>query len=293
MKYKIVHRTEYAYDKFVSQCHNEARLLPRDFARQQCSDAQLTITPTPSDYSEREDFFGNRVAHFTVNQSHRNLVVTASSLVEVESGNRQLDISTDQPWDRLPERLHAGSNPEHLFARQYLLDSPLVTSTQDLADYAQPSFKPNRSLLEAVHDLMERIHRDFTYDPGFTTLSTPLAEVLRHRRGVCQDFAHLAIGCLRAQGVPTRYISGYLETIPPPGTERLVGADASHAWFSVYLPDNGWLDFDPTNNQMPMDRHITVAWGRDYSDVSPLKGVVFGGGAHKVSVSVDVCNLAG
>lgn len=266
--------------------------MPRNFARQRCSRAQLAVSPQPSDYREREDFFGNRVAHFAVTQSHQNLVVTSSSEVEIEPSDQQLDMSADQSWDQFSGRLQADKSLETLLARQFLLDSPLVTSTRDLADYGQPSFKPGRPVLEAVYDLMERIHRDFTYDPGFTTLSTPLGEVLRHRRGVCQDFAHLAIGCLRAQGVPARYVSGYVETLPPPGTERLVGADASHAWFAVYLPDSGWLDFDPTNNQMPMDRHITVGWGRDYADVSPVKGVVFGGGKHEISVSVDVQNLS-
>ncbi len=138
---------------------------------------------------------------------------------------------------------------------------------------------------------MVRVHRDFRYDPEFTTLSTPLADVLAHRRGVCQDFAHLAIGCLRSQGLAARYVSGYIETLPPPGKPRLIGADASHAWFSVYVPDCGWVDFDPTNNQLPESRHITVAWGRDYADVTPLKGVIFGGGQMQLTVSVDVLDL--
>lgn len=291
MKYHIVHRTEYVYEKPVSQCYNEARLAPRDLTHQHCASTQLAVSPLPSDYRERDDFFGNRVAHFTVHQAHQNLIVTASSDVEIETDGNHFDGAAELSWQQLTERLQTDKDPQHLLARQFLLDSPLVTATAALAEYGQSSFSPDRPVLEAVHDLMERIHRDFVYDPGFTTLSTPLGEVMKHRRGVCQDFAHVAIGCLRTQGVPARYISGYLETLPPPGTERLVGADASHAWFSIYLPDTGWLDFDPTNNQMPMDRHITVAWGRDYSDVSPLKGVVFGGGEHEVKVAVDVRNL--
>jgi transglutaminase-like putative cysteine protease len=163
--------------------------------------------------------------------------------------------------------------------------------TRELQSYAERSFAEGRPIVEAVYDLMERIHRDFTYDPHFTTLATPLSEVLKHRRGVCQDFAHLAIGCLRTQGLAAKYISGYIETLPPPGQEKLIGADASHAWFSVFVPDTGWLDFDPTNNQMPMDQHITLAWGRDYSDVTPLKGVIFGGGKHDLKVQVHVENL--
>jgi transglutaminase-like putative cysteine protease len=180
---------------------------------------------------------------------------------------------------------------EILDARQYILDSPMITISPELADYAQSSFLPNRTLVDVVHDLMGRIYKDFTYDPTFTTIATPLSDVLSFRRGVCQDFAHLAIGCLRAYGMAARYISGYVETLPEPGKPRLVGADASHAWFSVYIPGTGWLDFDPTNNTVPLDQHITLAWGRDYADVTPLKGIAFGGGQHTLSVSVDVLRL--
>jgi len=245
----------------------------------------------PTDYLERHDFFGNYVAYFSLQQSHQHLTVTARSEVTVAAERPQLDFYQDIRWEGVCERLHSDDAQENLDARQYLLDSPLVAGTTELADYAKPSFGKGRPLLEAVHDLMQRIHVDFAYDPHFTTVSTPLDEVLKHRRGVCQDFAHLAIGCLRAQGIPARYVSGYVETLPPPGKARLVGADASHAWFSVYMHGIGWLDFDPTNNQMPMDRHVTLAWGRDYSDVTPLKGVIFGGGKHEVVVSVDVHNL--
>ena len=180
---------------------------------------------------------------------------------------------------------------EILDAKQYVLDSPMITVMPELADYAEPSFQVNRSLVDVVHDLMQRIYLDFTYDPSFTTIATPLSDVLRHRRGVCQDFAHLAIGCLRAYNIAARYISGYVETVPEAGQPRLVGADASHAWFSVYIPNTGWLDFDPTNNTVPLDQHITLAWGRDYADVTPLKGIAFGGGQHTLSVSVDVLRL--
>jgi len=178
-----------------------------------------------------------------------------------------------------------------LDAKQYVLDSPMVTTTQELADYARASFLPGRPLVDVVSDLMQRIYTDFTYDPAFTTIATPLSTVLAHRRGVCQDFAHLAIGCLRSFGLSARYISGYVETLPEPGKPRLIGADASHAWFAVYLPGVGWLDFDPTNNKLPYDQHITLAWGRDYADVTPLKGIAFGGGQHTLSVSVDVLRL--
>jgi transglutaminase-like putative cysteine protease len=178
-----------------------------------------------------------------------------------------------------------------LDARQYVIDSPMIKTSAELGSYAQPSFLPNRPLVEVVRDLMQRIYKDFIYDPSFTTIATPLSEVLKYRRGVCQDFAHLAIACLRAHGIAARYVSGYVETRPEPGKPRIVGADASHAWFSVYIPGIGWLDFDPTNNTVPLDQHITLAWGRDYADVTPLKGIAFGGGQHTLSVSVDVLRL--
>jgi transglutaminase-like putative cysteine protease len=180
---------------------------------------------------------------------------------------------------------------ELLDAKQYLLDSPMVNTSAELANYAETSFQPNRPLVQVVTNLMQRIYEDFTYDPTFTTIATPLSDVLHFRRGVCQDFAHLAIGCLRSFGIAARYVSGYVETRPEPGKQRLVGADASHAWFAVYVPGIGWLEFDPTNNKLPFDQHITLAWGRDYTDVTPLKGIAFGGGQHSLSVSVDVLRL--
>ena len=191
-----------------------------------------------------------------------------------------------------PEGVPLPSDPQVLEARQFRLESNFIEFGSGIMEYAAPSFAAGRPLLEAVHDLMQRIHRDFTYDPHFSNIATPLHQVLEHRRGVCQDFAHLAIACLRAQGLAARYVSGYLETLPPPGETKQIGADASHAWFGVYVPYQGWVDFDPTNDQIPADRHITLAWGRDYADVAPLKGVVFGGGqGHHLEVAVDVERL--
>jgi transglutaminase-like putative cysteine protease len=288
MNYRVIHKTEYLYTTSVVQCHNEGRLLPRNFAKQTCSEANLNIDPPPNDYRIREDFFGNRVAYFAIHQPHTRLTVTATSQVQVAPEAKELDFYQNSPWEDVAARLRANSDPGIFEARQYTMDSPMIHATRELAQYAKASFPKGKPMVDAVHDLMQRIHRDFSYDPHFTTLATPLAQVLKHRRGVCQDFAHLAIGCIRAQGLAARYVSGYIETLPPPGQQKLAGADASHAWFSVYEPDTGWLDFDPTNNQMPMDRHIIVAWGRDYSDVTPVKGVIFGGGKHKLNVSVDV-----
>ncbi|MDO9104573.1 MAG: transglutaminase family protein [Methylovulum sp.] len=297
MKYRITHTTVYNYSQAVGLCQNEARLQPRDFWRQRCESSRFEITPTPMDYRELTDFFGNRMAYFAIQQAHKQLIVTALSVVTILPRELVTDSAKQLAWEQVRDLLQESSGqhqqqlPEVLDAKQYVLDSPMITTTAELADYARPSFQPERPLLEVVKDLMRRIYTDFTYDPAFTTIATPLSTVLQHRRGVCQDFAHLAIACLRSFGLSARYISGYVETLPEPGKPRLVGADASHAWFAVYLPDTGWLDFDPTNNKLPYDQHITLAWGRDYADVTPLKGIAFGGGQHTLSVSVDVLRL--
>jgi transglutaminase-like putative cysteine protease len=289
MTYRIRHVTEYRYPEPVSLCHNETRLTPRTTARQRCLLASVTCDPAPSYRSEREDFFGNRVGFVTIDRPHTVFRVMAESRVEMLPAEQGLDFTREVAWDEVRERLATDFSGAVLEVRPYRLESPRVPALAALAAYARPSFTPGRPLREAVVDLMARIHREFEYDPAFTTVTTPLHTVLEHRRGVCQDFAHLAIGCLRAMGLAARYVSGYLETLPPPGQKRLQGADASHAWFSVFDPEGGWLDFDPTNNVVPMERHITLAWGRDYTDVSPLRGVLFGGGeAHGLTVAVDV-----
>ena len=224
------------------------------------------------------------------------LDTTESSFIDGEEGillYRGYNIH-DLAWDEVRTRLATPRAAELREIRHYVLDSPMATASRELASYAEPSFPAGRPLLEAVHDLMERVHREFTYDPGFTTISTPLSAVLANRRGVCQDFAHLTIACLRSLGLAARYVSGYLETLPLPGQEKLQGADDSHAWFSVFLPDAGWMDFDPTNNQIPQYQHITTAWGRDFGDVTPLKGVIYGGDpGHRLQVAVDVERLDG
>ena len=288
MKYRITHRTAYSYTRQVTLCQNETHLTPRSCGMQTVLEHKLLIEPQTAAYSERVDFFGNHVAYFAVQQPHTVLVVTAISEVELDTDNGQLHFQSNACWEDAVKRIRDQLTPANLEARQYLLDSPMVKASADIADYAAVSFPRRRPLVDAVHDLMERIHSDFTYDPGFTEIATPLQHVFEHRRGVCQDFAHLAIACLRSQGLAARYISGYLETQPPPGQEKLQGTDASHAWFAVYDPDVGWLDFDPTNNKIPMDQHITTAWGRDYADITPLKGIIFGGGKHKARVGVDV-----
>jgi transglutaminase-like putative cysteine protease len=289
MRYRVRHTTEYQYSAPVTECRNLAHLIPQDGPDQTCLTSRVRVEPSPAEYSERLDFFGNRTCLFSVQQPHWQLSVSAISEVETRESGNELSLHSPMSWEEAGKRIRAAEDPDTVEHRQFLLDSPLVAVGPILHQYALGSFVPGRPAVEAVHDLMERIHRDFEYDPGFTTISTPLSKVLEHRRGVCQDFAHLAVGCLRSVGLPARYVSGYIETRPPPGESRLVGADASHAWFSVFVPEEGWLEFDPTNNQMPMDRHIAVAHGRDFSDVTPLKGVIVGGGdEHQLTVSVDV-----
>jgi len=294
MNYRIVHVTRYEYHEWINLCHHEARLAPRNNARQTCLLSQIAVDPPPEAYREREDFFGNRVAYFAVQQPHTRMTVTATSEVRREVAVNQIDLFGGIAWEAAREALSGPSkNFDWLYARQFALESPLVGYANEAEQYAQVSFTPHRPLLEATHDLMRRIHEDFAFVPGFTNVSTPLSEVIEQRKGVCQDFAHFSLACLRSLGLAARYVSGYFETLPPPGSERLTGVDASHAWFSVFVPGSGWVDFDPTNNLMPGNKHITLAWGRDYLDVSPLKGVVFSAGKHDLHVSVDVIRTGG
>ncbi|MCP5424107.1 MAG: transglutaminase family protein [Gammaproteobacteria bacterium] len=287
MDYLVTHRTIYTYSGVVALCHNEARLLPRRLPWQRCADSRIEVHPRPALQLERLDFFGNRVLYFGIQDIHQELEVAVKTRVRV-SGRPLSDQPYDRSWEAVRQALWQDPDPEIIEARQFVLNSPFVPATNRLIEYVRDSFTAGRPLLEAVNDLNHRIHEDFTFDPHFTTLATPLEEVLESRRGVCQDFAHLGIGCLRSLGLAARYVSGYLETVPPPGQPRLVGADASHAWLAVYLPGMGWVEFDPTNDCLPGEQHITLAWGRDYSDVAPLKGVMSGGGAHSLQVAVDV-----
>lgn len=289
MKYRVTHSTKYHYSKNVILCHNVAHLLPRVTPQQSCAISELKISPLPATVNEWSDFFGNRQASFSIEKPHNELIVTAISEVEVTAGSRLLDGAFPISWEQAVAHLQAATEEDSIDARMYVLESEFIEFSEELKNYGAKSFSPGRSLLEAVEELMHRIYKEFDYMPGFSSIATPLQEVFKHRKGVCQDFAHIAIACLRMHGIATRYVSGYLETIPPKGKKRLVGADASHAWFSVYVPHQGWIDFDPTNAKIPDEQHITAAWGRDYADVAPLKGVIFGGGdKNKLEVSVDV-----
>ena len=291
MNYRIVHTTHYSYESPVSLSHNEARMLPRNTARQRCDRSDLRVVPEPQDRAEHEDYFGNRVAYFAIETAHDALEVTAVSEVQVAPLGMELAFGSDLSWEEARAQLRRSLDGPGLAARQYTVTSPMVRPDASLMAYAAESFAPGRPIVDAVQALNRRIYREFEYQPGFSTVATPLSTILKHRAGVCQDFAHLAIACLRAHGLAARYVSGYIETMPPPGQEKLTGADASHAWFSVYVPGLDWLDFDPTHDQGAADQHITVAVGRDYADVAPITGVVNGVGAHSLEVSVDVTRL--
>jgi transglutaminase-like putative cysteine protease len=287
MRFHISHVTAYRYADPVSLCHSIAHLKPRDLPHQRCHSSQLRVDPWPAVSRDHTDFFGNRVSYFAIQQSHDHLEVTVQSDVEVWPQSLADPVST-LPWELALERIRSGRDDAPAEARIFTLASPMVPLDAAATDYARPSFAPGRPLFEAVTDLMGRIYGDFEYDPNFSSIATPLAEVLQHRRGVCQDFAHLGLACMRGLGLAARYVSGYLETLPPPGQAKLQGSDASHAWFAVYVPDLGWIDFDPTNDKIPGEQHITTAIGRDYRDVNPLRGVFYGGGAHGLTVAVDV-----
>jgi transglutaminase-like putative cysteine protease len=291
MRFRISHITRYRYAAPVSLCHSIAHLKPRDLPHQRCLSSQVRVEPWPAVAREHLDFFGNRVSYFAIQQSHSHLDVTALSEVEVRP--RVLpDPGSTVPWELSVERVQAGRDEAFTAARIFSLPSVMVPVGSAATDYARPSFTPGRPLLEAVKDLMGRIYRDFEYDPHFSSVATPLAEVIEQRRGVCQDFAHLGLACLRGLGLAGRYVSGYLETLPPLGQAKLQGSDASHAWFAVFIPELGWVDFDPTNDQLPGEQHITTAVGRDYQDVTPLRGVFYGGGVHQLSIAVDVNRVA-
>lgn len=300
--YRVTHKTEYLYEAPASLCYNEVRMLPRAFRHalfaQECLDSYAMVEPAWGDHHERVDFFGNRVLFYAIRQPHKAMTILVNSQVRVTPQSRingkpprEELAQVTNTWETVVDQLRSDRSPAMVEARQYTMPSPLVPLTAELISYVNPSFTAKRPVVEAVSDLMSRIYREFTFMPGVTTIATPISTVLAERRGVCQDFAHLMNGCLRAKGLAARYVSGYIETLPPPGQEKLQGADASHAWCSVYIPEVGWLDFDPTNHLIPVDQHVTVGWGRDFADVTPLKGVFYGDGRHELKVSVDMVRV--
>jgi transglutaminase-like putative cysteine protease len=287
MKYTVRHATFYSYTEPVPVCHNQVHLAPRSTAQQKCLEHQLVIDPVPSIRSKRQDYFGNEVDYFSIQEAHEGLDVTATSVVEVTAPPARR-LSESPAWEDVAGVIPRDQSSNGLGIYYFTLPSPRLVPAAALRDYVLPSFTKRRPIAESVRDLMARIHAEFTFDPKATTVHTPPEELLRLKRGVCQDFAHLAIGCLRSLGLAARYVSGYVCTAPPPGMPRLLGADASHAWVSVYCGPLGWVDFDPTNDAVVGDSHITIGWGRDYADICPIQGVFVGGGEHSMNVGVDV-----
>lgn len=287
MIYDVSHVTTFEYAAKVDISQHVLHLAPRTTRRQIVHRHSLAVTPPVTLTKDATDYFGNLTTYFTIEAPHDTLAIESTARVEVDDHAASPDPAATMAWDVLTERLPAEHDETALDAQEFMFESPFTGSTQARA-YAEPSFPPGRPVLEGAIDLMRRIFSDFKYEGGVTDIYTPVDRVLSERRGVCQDFAHLQIACMRSLRVPARYVSGYLLTHPPKGQVKLVGSDASHAWLSVWTPGYGWVDLDPTNNLLPSNEHITVAWGRDYGDVSPIAGMVLGGGDQKVDVAVDV-----
>ncbi|WJN60243.1 transglutaminase family protein [Pseudomonas sp. SO81] len=291
--YQVLHDTHYRYSAPVSLAQQLAHLWPRDCTRQLCHERHLTITPQPTRRQDGLDLFGNPLTRLAFERPHDELRVIACLRVEVLA-REGLALEDSPAWEEVAAALRYSGQPlsaELLEAARYRFQSPYVHLKQAFAAFGADCFAPGRPLLLAVRALMQKIFKEFTFDAAATQVATPLLQVLEERRGVCQDFAHLMLACLRSRGLAARYVSGYLLTQPPPGQPRLIGADASHAWVSVYCPRQGWVDFDPTNNLLPALEHITLGWGRDFADVSPLRGVILGGGSHDPEVRVTVTPL--
>lgn len=290
-RYFVRHDTRYDYEHPVGLSRQIVHLAPRAAAFQTVESHTLTIDPEPEILSSGDDFFGNRASSLCIDHDHDALFVRAESWVEVTERIYPEDATTES-WesvrDRLAYRADRRQTAEELEATRFCFESTRVRNKRELAEWALECFAPRASLLCGVRSLMNRIHDELTFDPAATTVSTPVMQVFTSRRGVCQDFAHLMLSCLRSIGLAGRYVSGYLLTKPPPGKARLVGADASHAWVSVYCPGYGWVDADPTNRMFPSTEHVTVGYGRDYDDVIPLRGVILGGGAHVLEIAVTV-----
>jgi len=285
--YDVSHRTTFHYSQSVSISHHMLHLSPRLCPNQTCLRHSMIIEPPPTIIKEASDYFGNPTTYLTIEEPHNELSIIARSNVEVSALVSPAPADTP-PWDGITAMMQRSTDREMLDVYQFAFDSPFARSGNGAADYAASSFPPGRPVLEGAIDLMNRIHAEYRYEGGVTDVYTPVDTVIAEKRGVCQDFAHLQISGLRSLGIPSRYVSGYLQTVAPAGGTRMVGADASHAWLSIWVPGTGWVDLDPTNNLLPGDRHITVAWGRDYGDVSPINGLVLGGGAQKMEVAVNV-----
>jgi transglutaminase-like putative cysteine protease len=284
--YKATHTTRYLYDATVSLCQSEVRLTPRGLPWQTLIESRIETTPAPASVESHKDYFGNEVSTFTILESHDRFSTVATSLVDVAP--RLTVAIPETAWERVRDTIAAHSEADTLEAFEFVFDSPFVGASPELAAYARPSFGPERPLIAAVDDLSHRIHSEFKYTPKATSVDTPVLDALRLKKGVCQDFAHVMIGALRSMRLSARYVSGYLRS-----QADIKGAEASHAWVSVFIPGAGWIDFDPTNDMRPGTGHLTIAWGRDYGDVAPVKGVALGGGNQIVEVDVRVDPVEG
>ena len=286
-KYRILHKTTYSYRYPVTVSHHAARLQPISNQDQSCDSFRLSLNPESSDLIERKDYFGNAVQLFSIQEPHVSFVANASSVVEVT--RQSIDLSSiDTPTQALRQALADIARTDLVDAKQFLYETELTRVDDDILAFGERFLADDAPIGPAILDMLAAFKDEFAFDPVATDIYTPIQEVLRNKRGVCQDFAHLMLGALRAQGLAACYASGYILTSPPPGQERLVGADASHAWVSIYIPEHGWVDVDPTNNLVCSSQHVVVAYGRDFSDVSMLKGAVTGGGDHTVAVEVTM-----
>ncbi len=290
MRYKVEHITKYIYDFPASLCHNLVYQIPSAHPFQKLENFDYEIEPEPTSLTRRKDFFENEFIYFSLQKTHQKLIVTSRSSVELLRPNwMDVDPTQTPSWESIAQKLRTTEVMNDI--RQFYLESPFVPFLKDVRGYTEESFLPGRPIMDAMLDLNQRINRDFTFTPGFTEISTPLREVFKEKKGVCQDFAHFGLACVRSMGLAARYMSGYIETLPPPGKPKMVGADASHAWMALYIPEVGWVEFDATNNLLVNDQHIRVATGRDFGDVIPMKGVVYSGGGQTMDVSVDVSQL--
>ncbi|CDS53933.1 Protein containing transglutaminase-like domain, putative cysteine protease [Polaromonas sp. CG9_12] len=290
-RYHVVHETQVTYGSAVTLSQQYLHMTPRSFPYQQIESHALWVTPTENDGIDGMDYFGNKTRQVTITAAHQSLMVHAESTVALMQRPDRDGIQGSASWESLRDRLQQGMDAAMIDAYRFLYASPHVSCSLELEAFARISYTPGRAQLDAALDLTQRIFDEFDFDDTATDISTPLDEVLRGRRGVCQDFAQLMIGCLRSLGLPARYMSGYILTHPPAGQPRLIGADASHAWVSVFCPGPGWVDFDPTNRCLVQHEHITLGWGRDFSDVTPMRGVVLGGGEQELEVRVTVTPL--
>jgi transglutaminase-like putative cysteine protease len=285
-RYRIRHRTVYEYSGRIDLCHSYAHLAARQDENQKTESHSLTVLPEPDFRSERKDYFGNKVHYFSIESSHKSLDVISDMVVRKEEASTTLPLA-ETGWEALKD-FHREADNTGILLGNYILPTRACPFLDNVREFMEPSLLPGKDVMEVVHDLMSRIYREFAYTPGATETNTTLSEVMEKRKGVCQDFSHVMLAALRGVGIPARYVSGYLETLPPPGKEKLQGADASHAWIEAWAPACGWVGFDPTNNKIPGDQHIKICHGRDYFDVQPIRGIFLGSGKQTLRVEVDV-----